>query len=97
MPLYTGWLADVSFINYAFEALVAIEFSDPDIVYVFKAALPVAKLPPLVCHGDYVLKEFGFDEVNIYTDVVGLIAICLLFGLVVYNGLRCTHKAPSHP
>eukprot|EP00959_Pyramimonas_sp_CCMP1952_P117092 2447553-Pyramimonas_sp.AAC.2 len=33
---YVAWLSDVSFINYAFEALVVNEFSDPEIVYVFK-------------------------------------------------------------
>lgn len=54
IPEYATWIADVSFINYAFEALAINEFSDPDVIYTFKAALPAKTLPPLRCHGDYV-------------------------------------------
>ena len=60
MPPYVRWLADVSFINSGFEALVVNEFHDNDVNFYFTSAVNSSVFPaPIPVTGDQVRHMFS--------------------------------------
>ncbi|KAK3261310.1 hypothetical protein CYMTET_29779 [Cymbomonas tetramitiformis] len=77
-----SWLADISFFNYAYEALAVNEFGDPDRQYTFNVkGSHVAEYP---VKGEGVLKEFGFDSGRFHADLALISVLCVAFAAITF-------------
>ncbi|KAK3262065.1 hypothetical protein CYMTET_29063 [Cymbomonas tetramitiformis] len=82
----TKLVSNLSFFNYAYEALAVNEFGDPDRIYTFSVTKENEDQEALSfpCKGSYVLKEFGFDEEAFRWDVCAILLIFAAFALLTY-------------
>ena len=87
---FSRWISNLSFLQYAYEALVVNEFHDSLMLYTLK--VPIESLPPLRVNGDGVLKQFHYNVEGKYTDVMNLFLLSILHGLLGYLFLSLSGK-----
>ncbi|WZN64353.1 pleiotropic drug resistance-like ABC transporter [Chloropicon roscoffensis] len=86
LPAACRWVADFSFLQYAYEALVVNEFHDSFTVFTLK--VPIDTLPPVQVSGDGVLKQFGYNVDGKTWDVVSLLLLSVLHGIIGFLFLK---------
>ena len=90
LPAACEWISDVSFLQYAYEALVVNEFHNQKALFTLK--VPIDSLPPLSVNGDGVLKQFGFDVQGKSADLAMLFVMAIVHGLIGYAFLNLSGK-----
>ena len=86
LPAACRWVADFSFLQYAYEALVVNEFHDSFTVFTLK--VPIDTLPPVQVSGDGVLKQFGYNVDGKTWDIVSLLLLSVLHGIIGFLFLK---------
>jgi len=86
LPAACQWISNVSFLQYAYEALVVNEFHDSRVLYTLE--VPIESLPPLRVNGDGVLRQFQFNTGGKSADVLMLLLLSMLHGIVGYLFLK---------
>ncbi|KAL0042544.1 hypothetical protein WJX79_003095 [Trebouxia sp. C0005] len=84
VPWYCTWIADLSYFNYAYEALAVNEFHHAPVDFIFTSPLNDSVLPPLRVSGDGVLKEFGFVPGRGLMDAAMVWLLVACFGMLTY-------------
>ncbi|KAL3154966.1 hypothetical protein ABBQ38_011494 [Trebouxia sp. C0009 RCD-2024] len=84
VPWYCTWIADLSYFNYAYEALAVNEFHHAPVDFIFTSPLDDSILPPLRVSGDGVLREFGFVPGRGWLDAAMVWLLVACFGTLTY-------------
>ncbi|GIL42172.1 hypothetical protein Vafri_236 [Volvox africanus] len=82
MPPLVGWLADLSYVRYAFEALLIGEFGGATgfrFTGYLEPGTPPEQVPYVDVTGDEVLQTFGFRTDAWWTDVGALLLLMCAF------------------
>ncbi|QDZ20587.1 pleiotropic drug resistance-like ABC transporter [Chloropicon primus] len=90
LPAGCRWIANLSFLQYAYEALVVNEFHDSRTTFTLK--VPIDTLPPLTVNGDGVLKQFQFNVEGKNSDIMSLLLLSILHGILGFLFLRWSGK-----
>lgn len=100
IPTGAGWIAYVDFIYYAFSALCANEFDDPDALFTCDG-----DGSRCLADGKAVLELYSFEDIRVAPQVLCQLALafglqCLAFRLLVrsssrYMPLRIEREAPD--
>ena len=90
LPAACRWIANLSFLQYAYEALVVNEFHDSRTLFTLK--VPIDTLPPLSVNGDGVLKQFQFNSEGKSKDMVSLLLLSIVHGIIGFLFLMLTGK-----
>lgn len=89
IPTGAGWIRWIDFLYYAFSALCANEFDDPDARFACAPGADARCLPD----GRAVLELYSFEDVTVWTQIAAQLALaaglqCLAFALLVRGTSR---------